>query len=115
MELVLGVTGFAVILVPAVSALAQVASARAAADDAALSVARAWSIPDSALRWQTATGAAAWLERRSVRRLRILVRCDVDCANPAATAVITASVATGLRYPAVVSSVRRMQGDRYAP
>ena len=80
-----------------------------------MSVARAWSSAEAGLRLETAKLAADWLESRSTRRLRIDVRCDVDCADPEATVVVTSSVATGLRYPSVVFSVRRQQGDRYAP
>lgn len=115
LELVFAVVGFAVILLPAASAVAEVAAARAVADDAAAAVARAWSESESADRTVAAASVADWLQARSRRRLRVDVRCDPSCADFAATVVVTASVATGLRFPSVVYSVNRQQGDVYAP
>ena len=115
LELVLGVSGFAVILLPAVSALSEVAASRALADDAAMAIARAWSSSDTIDRKSAADQVAGLLEGRSARRLRALVTCDGDCALPSTTGHVLVSVATGLRYPATVFAARQVEGDRYAP
>lgn len=111
----LGVAGFAVILIPALTALAEVAASRGAADDAAMVVVRAWTSADTSQRQALAQQVASRLEQESGRRLRVDVSCTRACTDPASAVVVSVSVATGLRFPAQVRSLRRGQGDVYAP
>ena len=115
LETALGIVALGAVVLPALTGLAAVASARHECDVAAAVMARAWSAGASGARLTAARAAAALFSARSTHDLRVSVRCSDVCTASGATVTVTAVAETGLLMPQVVFSEVTMGKDAYAP
>ena len=114
-ELVFSVTLMAAIAVPAVTALAAVVTARNYAENAAVSLARTWTISTVTERDQAVSDVRASLIRQSPYPLTLLTKCIPECQSPGAVIEVTSRIATGIAWIGVLQFTYDLESNQYAP
>lgn len=110
-EMVLAVSLFGSILMPAVETISTVAAAYRIGENAAAIVARTWTVTESAQRAEVVTNLRARLVNTSALPLRLSVTCLPSCTAVPATVVVSAWVDSGLLGE--VKSQYRLERDLY--
>jgi hypothetical protein len=112
-ELVLAVTLFGSVLLPSVQAISAVASAYRLAEDTSVTVARAWTVTDAAMRASVISTLRAKLVARAGMSLTIHVTCTPSCESYPAEVRVSSFVATRVPGFSKVESTYVLDRDSY--
>ena len=106
-EMVLAVTLFGGVLWPAVGAVSSLAAAYRQGEDAAVTIARTWTVTDATARPTVISSLRSRLVSRGARPMTLNVTCLPSCDDLNAEVRVTATVTTGvIGFPKVTSSYR---------
>ena len=114
-ELVFSITLMAAIALPAVTALATVVTARNYAENAAVQLARTWTISTIAERNQAVSDVRNSLMLKSPYPLTLSYKCVPGCQSPKAVIGVTSKIATGISWVGVLQFNYELESNAYAP
>lgn len=110
-ELVLAVSLFGSLLLPAMESVASVATAYRIAENSTAVIARTWTVTEASMRSTVIASLRSRLVQHSSLPLRLNVTCTPSCSAVLATVVVTAWVDSGVIGE--VTSVYRLERDHY--
>jgi hypothetical protein len=96
LELALAVMVFGTLLLPAVESIARVATAYRLADTASMTLARTWTVTETASRATVFAAARARLVQTSSLPMRITMSCVPSCDATATSVSVTTKVQSGV-------------------
>lgn len=115
LETALGLVLLGAIVLPAITTLTTITTARRQADEAAFTIARAWAASDTGERLTAARATAAALTADSGFPTQATVRCSDVCTDAGTSVIVTVVVQTGLWWPDAVLAVSELDKDAYEP
>ena len=95
-ELTLAVALFGTLLMPAVDAIAHLATAYRLADTAAMTVARTWTVTESGARAVVVSAVRSRMVQNSSLPMRMTLTCLPSCGAAATSVSVTAFVQSGV-------------------
>jgi hypothetical protein len=114
-ELVFSITLMAAIAVPAITALATVVTARNYAENAAVSLARTWTISTVTERDQAILDMRNGLILKSPYPLTLSTKCVPDCQSSGAVIEVTSRIVTSIPWIGIMQFKYELEANKYAP
>lgn len=114
-ELVFSVTLMSAIALPAMTTLATVISARNYATNAAMQLARTWTISTVNERGLAIQEVKSSLIAMSPFPLTLTASCAPDCETPGAELDVKSTITTGVPWIGRIEVHQKMEMNRYAP